>query len=51
MGKACSTNGKTRITCRILVKTPEGKRAIGRRRRWADNTRMHHIEIGWSGVD
>jgi hypothetical protein len=27
---ACSTNGKKRITYRILVGKPEGKRSVGR---------------------
>jgi hypothetical protein len=36
----------------ILVGKPEGKRPLGRpRRRWEDNIKMNHREIGWDGVD
>jgi hypothetical protein len=38
MGRACSTIGKKRNACRILVGKPEGKGPIGRPRgRWVDN--------------
>jgi hypothetical protein len=33
MGRACSTNVAKRNTYRILVRKPEGKRPLGRRRR------------------
>jgi hypothetical protein len=34
------------------LKIPEGKRPFGRhRRRWEDNIRVDHREIGWDGVD
>jgi hypothetical protein len=35
-----------------LVGKPEGKRPLGRpRRRWIDNIKMDHLEIGLSVVD
>jgi hypothetical protein len=41
-----------RNTYRLLVKKPEGKRPLGRlRRRWVDNIRMDHGEVGWGDVD
>jgi hypothetical protein len=41
MCSACSTNGKKRNACRILVGRPEGKRQLQRpRRRWVDNIKM-----------
>jgi hypothetical protein len=37
---------------RILVGKQEGKRPLGRpRRRWEDNIRRDHREIGWGGMD
>jgi hypothetical protein len=37
---------------RILVGKPEGRRPLGRpRRRWEDNIRMCHREMGWYGLD
>jgi hypothetical protein len=39
-------------TDRILVRKPAGRRPLGRsRRRWVDNIKMHHTEIGWDGTD
>jgi hypothetical protein len=36
----------------VLAGKPEGKTPLGRpRRRWVDNIKMDHIEIGWDGVD
>jgi hypothetical protein len=44
--------GEKRIACMILVGKPEGKRPLGRpRRRWMDNIKMDHREIGWDGMD
>jgi hypothetical protein len=44
--------GEKRNACRILVGKPEGKRALGRRRRrWVDNIKMDLREVGWDGVD
>jgi hypothetical protein len=37
---------------RILVRTPEGKRPLGRPRcRWVDNIKMDIREIRWDGMD
>jgi hypothetical protein len=44
--------GEKRNAYRILVRKPEVKRPLGRkRRRWVDNTKMDHREIGWDGID
>jgi hypothetical protein len=44
--------GETSNAYRILVGKPEGKRALGRRRRrWADNTEMYLRVIRWGGMD
>jgi hypothetical protein len=44
--------GEKRNMCRLLVGKPEGKRPLGRlRRRWMDNIKMDHSEIGLSVVD
>jgi hypothetical protein len=51
MSGACSTNGKKRNECRILVGKPEGKRPPGRlRRRWEDNIKVDIKEIERSSV-
>jgi hypothetical protein len=43
---------KKRNAYRILVEKPEGKRPLGRpRRRWVDNIKMDHREIGWGDMD
>jgi hypothetical protein len=37
---------------KILVRKLKGKRPLGRpRRRWMDNIKMDHKEIGWGGID
>jgi hypothetical protein len=52
MGRAYSTNVEKRNAFRILVGNPEGKRPLGRpRRRWVNNIKMDHREIGWDGMD
>jgi hypothetical protein len=44
--------GETRNACRILVRKPERKRPLGRRRRrWVDNIKIDFKETGWDGVD
>jgi hypothetical protein len=36
----------------LLVGKPEGKRPLRPpRRRWVDNIKMDHREIGWGGMD
>jgi hypothetical protein len=47
MGGACSTNGEKRKAYRLLVGKPEGRRPLGKRRRWVDNIRMDLVEVGW----
>jgi hypothetical protein len=52
MGRACSSDGKGRGVNRVLVVKPEGKRPMGRpRRRWEDNIKMDHQEVGGGGMD
>jgi hypothetical protein len=47
MGRLCSTHGYNKITYRILVGKPDGKRPLGRPRcRWEDNTKMDLRETG-----
>jgi hypothetical protein len=44
--------GENRNVYRLLVGKAEGKRPLGRpRRRWMDNIKMDHLEIGLSVVD
>jgi hypothetical protein len=44
--------GEYRNVYRLLVRTPEGKRPLGRsRRRWIVNIKMNLLEIGLSVVD
>jgi hypothetical protein len=44
--------GEERGMYRILVRKPEGKRPMGRpRRRWEDNIRIDHQEVGCGGMD
>jgi hypothetical protein len=41
MDRACSMNVEMRNVYRILVRKPEGKRALGRPiRRWVDNIKV-----------
>jgi len=50
MGGACGVYG--RGVYRILVGKPEGKRPLRRpRRRWEDNIKMDHQEVGCGGMD
>jgi hypothetical protein len=52
MNGACSTNGEKRNAYRLLVGKPEGKRQLGRPRRWlVDNIRMDLGEVGCGDVD
>ena len=44
--------GERRGVYRVLVGKPEGKRLLGRpRRRWEDNIKMNHLEVGCGCVD
>jgi hypothetical protein len=44
--------GEVRGVYRILVGKPEGNRLPGRfRRRWEDNIKMDHQEVGCGGMD
>jgi hypothetical protein len=44
--------GEVRCAYNILVGRPEGRRPLGRpRRRWEDNIKMDHREIGFGDVD
>jgi hypothetical protein len=44
--------GEKRNAYRIFVGKPEGKKPLGKqRRRWADNIKIDHREIGWDGMD
>jgi hypothetical protein len=43
--------GEKRNTYRLLVGKPEGRRPLGRRRRWLDNIRMDLVEVGLGDVD
>jgi hypothetical protein len=44
--------GEKRNAYRILVRNPEGKRPLGRRRRKCmDNIKMDLKERGWDGMD
>ena len=52
VGGACSTYWVWRGVYRILVGKPEGKRLLGRpRRRWEDNIKIDHQEVGCGGMD
>jgi hypothetical protein len=44
--------GEKKNVYRLLVGKTEGKRRLERpRRRWVDNIKMDHLEIGLGGVD
>jgi proteasome lid subunit RPN8/RPN11 len=44
--------GEKRNVCGILVGKTEGKRPLRRRRRrWVDNIKIDHREIGWDNMD
>jgi hypothetical protein len=52
MATFASRMGEKRDAYRILVGKPEGKCPLGRpRRRWVDNVRMDHREIGGGVMD
>jgi hypothetical protein len=43
--------GEVRGAYTILVRRPEGRRPLGRRRRWEDNIKIDLREIGFGDVD
>jgi hypothetical protein len=52
MSGACSTYGTDEKCIQSFHRRPEGKRSLGRpRRRWKDNVRIDHREIGWRSMD
>ena len=52
VGGACSTDGGSRGVYRDLVRTPEGKRPLGRSSlRWEDNIKMNLQEVGLEDMD
>jgi hypothetical protein len=52
VGRTCGTNGENRNVYRLFVRTPEGKRPLGRPRpRWIGNIKIYLLEIGVSVVD
>jgi hypothetical protein len=52
MGGECGAHGGVEGAYNILVRRPEGRRPLGRpRRRWEDNIKMDHREIGFGDVD
>jgi hypothetical protein len=43
--------GERRGVYRVLMRTPEGKRPLGRpRHRWEDNIKMDFKEVGCGGI-
>jgi hypothetical protein len=43
--------GRRRGAYRALVGKPEGRRQLERpRHRWEDTIKMHHSEMGWTGL-
>jgi len=43
---------KAVLVYRVSVRKPEGKRPLGRpRRRWEDNIKMYHQEVGCGNKD
>ena len=52
MGGTAARMGERRGVYRVLVRKPEGKRPLGRRRRrWEDNIKKDHQEVGCRGMD
>jgi hypothetical protein len=43
--------GEKRNAYRIFVGNPEGKRPLGRPRRWVENIKIDLRERGWDGMD
>jgi len=52
MSRACSAYVGEENCIQGLVRTPEGKRPLGRpRQRWVDNIKMDFMEVGCGGMD
>ena len=52
MGGAWCGYGGEKRRVQVLVRNPEGKRPLGRpRRRWEDNIKMDHPEVGCGSMD
>jgi hypothetical protein len=52
VGGTCGTHGGGRGVCSILVGRPEGKRPLGRSRRWwDDNIKLELRELGIDGAN
>ena len=52
MRKECGAYGLGQRVYRVLVGKQEGRRPLGRpRRRWVDNIRMDHQEVGCGYMD
>jgi hypothetical protein len=52
MGRACTTNGVKRNAYKVLLRKPEGKRALRRPKcMWVDNIKMDFREIGLDSMD
>jgi len=50
MGGACM--GDRRGAYRVLVRTHDGRRPLGRpRHRWKDDIKLALKEVGWEGMD
>jgi hypothetical protein len=44
-------HGGMRNTCKMMIRKPEGTRALGRpRHRWEDKIKTDCNKIGWEGV-
>lgn len=52
MGGACSAHREDRKCVQNFVEKPKGKTLLGRpRRRWDNNVKLDHREIGIEGVE
>jgi hypothetical protein len=52
MGRADNTDGEKKMSYRIFLGKPEGKRSLRKpRRRWVENIKIDFSEIRWDGMD
>jgi hypothetical protein len=52
VGRACSSNGESRNAFKLLVRSPEGKKPLGKYRcSKEDNSKMELSDIQWRGMD